>query len=301
MRPRPMIHMFFPITAAISLALFADMAKATPVTSVTFAVTGGMVTGSLTQPTTPGGVATLVDLSGVSAPSDATLTGADYTITFSNLPTGCGAGITEDGIVQNTDGCHAVPVAGETGSGAPEYLTGDLGSALTTSLGSSGNYLSTGLDGVITITFTSPQTTLELLWGSIDGCSIPTISSATSVTCSSTTPGNSLVGNSLTLNLNNGLTVTGYELGTDLAGLAGFTASTDYGGQGYGGSAWIIINATTPFTTVTLTSDYSSFEAAAIAAFDPAPEPASVFLVGTGLVVAALLRRSTLGKRLKNR
>jgi hypothetical protein len=268
MRSRPMLHMFFPVTA----------------TPVTVPINGGTITASLNPLPTPAGVTTFVDLTGVTAPSDATLIGAGYTITFSNLSS-CGI---DEGIVQGTDACHAVPVAGESGS-TPEYLTGGLGSALTLNLASSGNYLSTGgPGGQITIKFTSPETSLELLWGSIDGCG----SFGSCTPASPASPGNSLA-------LNNGITVTGYALETALQG-AGFTTNAS---QGFGGSAWVIINTTTPFTTITLTSLYSSFESDGIGAasvpIDTAPEPASVFFVGTGLGLAALLRRSTLRKRLK--
>lgn len=284
MRPRLMLHMFFPVTAAISLALFTDLAKATP---VTIPITGGTLTADENALSTPAGVTTFLDLTGVTPPSGATLMGTGYTVTFSNFSS-LSSCSTDEGIVQGTDPCHAVPVAGDIG-GTPEYLTGGLESTLTASLGSSGNYLSTGgPGGVITITFTSPQTSLELLWGSIDGCNTSTNCSPTSTAY----PGNSLA-------LNNGITVTGYELETDLLG-NGFTSN---GAQGFGGSAWIVLDTTTPFTTVTLTSLQSSFESAGFAAasvpISTNPEPASVFLVGTGLGLAALLRRSTLGKRLK--
>jgi hypothetical protein len=282
-QPRLVLHMFFPVTAAMSLALFTDLAKASPVYVPN--ITGGTVFADLTNDLPPlTGPTTFVNLTGGTTPSvtPAPLIGTGYTITFSNFssitPTGC---ITDEGVVQGLDGCHAVPVAGPA-----SYLTGGFGSATTTTVGSSGNYLSTGFGGQITITFTSPQTMLELLWGSIDGCN-----ETASPSCSPETPGSQ--GNYLTLN--NGTTVTGYEVGTALQS-DGFTT---FGSQLYGGSGWVQIDTTTPFTTVTLTSLYNSFEAAGIAVADPTPEPASVFLVGTGLGLAALLRRSTLGKRLK--
>jgi hypothetical protein len=281
MRPRLALHMFFSVTAAMSLALFTAPARATSVTLPD----GSTLTASVNALAPISGETTFVDLTGVTPPSDATLTGTGYTITFSNFSS-CGS---DEGIVNGSDACHAVPVAGGSVS-TPEYLTGGLNSAFTQNPGSSGNYLSTGgPGGQITITFTSPETSLELLWGSVDGCSL-------SSDCMSTSPG--YPGNSLALN--NGVTVTGYDLEAD-----GVLTSTTNGDQGYGGSAWVIIDATTPFTTVTLTSLASSFEAAGIAAsrvpIDINPEPTSVFLVGTGLGLAVVLRRSTLGKRLKKR
>jgi hypothetical protein len=284
---RLVLHIFFPLTAAMSLALFTDVAKAT---SVTTPITDGTLTASLDALPPLSGVTTLVDLTGVTAPSDATLSGTGYTITFSNfsnLPQSCAG---DEGIVQGSDACHAVPVAGGSAS-TPELWTG--------------NYLSTGgpnatgvgESGQITITFTSPETSLELLWGSIDGCFGPSSCSSTS----SDIPGNSLA-------LSNGTTVTGYELETALGltnlgvnGVNPVNGGQANGNTGYGGSAWVVINTTTPFTTVTLTSTISSFESADIVASDIAPEPGSVLLVGTGLGLSALLRRSTLRKRLKKR
>jgi hypothetical protein len=270
MRPRLLLHMFFPVTAAISLALFTDLAKAT---SVTTSITDATLTASLDPLPALSGATTLVALSGLTASSSpAPLIGTGYTITFSNflslVSPPCS---TDEGVVQGTDACHAEPVAGLSG-GTTQYWTG--------------NYLSTGGPiGQITITFTSPETSLELLWGSIDGCSA--VAPSTCTPAISGYPGNSLA-------LNNGTTLTGYQLENDLPGISNAS-------QGYGGSAWVMINTTTPFTTVTFTSFYSSFESADITAADPTPEPGSVFLVGAGLGLAALLRRSTLRKRLKKR
>jgi hypothetical protein len=278
-QPRLVLHMFFPVTAAISLALFTDLAKASPVTTIS--ITGGTLTASLDPLPPLDGATTSVGLSGVTAPSDATVIGAGYTITFSNfqnvMPSSC---VGDEGIVSSTDvnnTCHVVPVEGASGNWMGNYLS--TGGPTAAGLGSS---------GTITITFTSPQTSLELLWGSIDGCN-------TSTSCTPATP--AYPGNSLALN--NGITLTGYGLESDLLN-AGFTNN---GNQAFGGSAWVVIDATTPFTTVTLTSLQSSFESAGFAAasvpIDVTPEPVSVFLVGTGLGFAALLRRSTLGKRVQ--
>jgi hypothetical protein len=230
---------------AISLMTVTNVAKADTITA------------SLFTPMAPTGTAPLlVDLNGITVPSDTTIDGTGFTIAFS-----VGAG---QGVVQGTEEpLHAVPVGGVTGT-TPEYLTGGFGSALTTNIADSGNYLSTGT-GTITITFSSPETSLALLWGSIDTL------------------------NSLTLNDAANFTVTGAEV---QAAAAGFVSN---GFQGPGGSAYVVIDTSTPFTTVTLTSGVISFESAGIAAdsapFSTVPEPSSVALIATGLGIVVLFRR----------
>jgi hypothetical protein len=156
-------------------------------------------------------------------------------------------------------GLHAIPVAGVSGT-APTYLTGNYGSSTTTSAAASGNYFSTGT-GTITFTFSTPQTSLALLWGSID-----------------TT-------NSLSFNDASSFKVTGSAV---QAAAAGFASN---GFQGPGGSAYVVVNTTTPFTTVTATSSVVSFEFAGVAAdtaaFTATPEPASFLLFGLGLGLVA--------------
>ena len=126
-------------------------------------------------------------------------------------------------------------MGGVTG-GLAEYLTGGFGSSLSTNIGASGNYLSTGLGGTITINFVLPQTSFALLWGSIDG------------------------GNLLRFNDASNFNVTGTAV---QAAAAGFVGS---GFQGPGGSAYVVVNTDTPFTTVTATSSVISFEFVPIAA-----------------------------------
>jgi len=120
----------------------------------------------------------------------------------------------------------------------------------------SGNYLSTGL-GRITITFNSPQSSLALLWGSID------------------------TGNSLVFNDAAAFVLTGTAVQAAAAGFVG------NGFQGPGGSAYVVINTNTSFTTVTAVSSQISFEFAGIAAattpFTFTPEPVSLILFGTGI------------------
>jgi hypothetical protein len=223
---------------------------------------------SLFSPQAPsGGTVVEVNLSGITAPSQTDITTAAYSISFSGL-------MSDQGVVQGTTSSHAVPVAGVTGGSTPEYLTGGYGSALTTNVADSGNYLSTGL-GTITITFATPQTSLALLWGSID------------------------TGNSLTFNDSASFTVTGTDVQN---AAAGFVSN---GFQGPGGSAYVIVDTSTPFTTVTATSSVVSFEFAGIAAATSnfaVPEPSSVVLLAAGicgLVVlpAARKKRSQSARR----
>jgi hypothetical protein len=184
---------------------------------------------SLFSPLAPAGITrTIIDLSPILPPSHTSVTGTGYSITFSNV----GA---DQGIVRGAlGGRHAIPVAGARGT-TPEYLTGGFGAALTSNLASSGNYLSTGL-GTITIRFSNPQRSLALLWGSIDR------------------------GNSLTFNDAAHFVVTGSEVQT---AAAGFVSN---GFQGPGGSAYVVVDTTTPFTIVRATSKQISFEFAGVAA-----------------------------------
>jgi hypothetical protein len=244
--------------------------------SATLALGGGMakadtIMASLFSPLAPVGSSTIdLDLSGIVAPSQTTIAGTGYTITFNGLASG-------QGVVQNTiNPGHAVPVAGETGTEAPEYLTGGFGSSLTTNVANSGNYLSTGNVGTITISFATPQTSLALLWGSIDSS------------------------NSLSFNDVSAEVVTGTEV---QAAAAGFVSN---GFQGPGGSAYIVVDTATPFTTVTASSGVVSFEFAGIAAANAPfvssnPEPSTLTLFASGLgIVPVFLFRNRKRNTLRN-
>jgi hypothetical protein len=219
-----------------------------------------IIQASLFSPLPPvGSVLTPLSLSGISTPSETTINGLGFTVTFSTA--------TNQGVVNGSNTLHAVPVAGVSGT-TPEYLTGDYGSALTTDIGLAGSYLSTGT-GTITITFATPQTSLALLWGSIDA------------------------GNTLTFNDAANFVVTGAQV---QSAAAGFVSN---GFQGPGGSAYVIIDSSTSFTTVTASSNVTSFEFDAVAGgtlpFSTTPEPASMLLMGGGLLAFAsfgLRRRS---------
>lgn len=213
------------------------------------------ITADLMLPLAPSGTSlSVIDLTGITTPSQATITGPDYKVSFS---TDADQGVVQDGISTT----HAIPVAGVTGN-TPEYLTGDYGSTLTTDPALSGNYFSTAL-GTITITFTTPRTSLALLWGSVD----PT--------------------NSLSFNDASHFVVMGSNVQAEAAGFV------SNGFQGPGGSAYVVINTDTPFTTVTATSNQVSFEFASVAAntagFITTPEPASICLFGIGAALLALV------------
>lgn len=231
---------------------------ASTIAAVTPAQASVVILASLFSPIAPSG-ATLVPIvvSGIVTPSLAPIVGTGYSIAFAVAP--------GQGVVNGTSFLHAVPVAGVSGT-SPLYLTGDFGSALTPSIASSGNYLSTGT-GTITITFVVPQSAIALLWGSIDPS------------------------NAVTFNDAAGDVVTGTQIAAAAAGFVG------NGFQGPGGSAYVALSTNTTFTTVTFSSSVVSYELAGIIASNRpfvVPEPAPMALVGLGLGALVLSRRRKL-------
>ena len=197
----------------------------------------------------------VINLTTITAVSQDPFSGPGYSVSFA-----VNAG---QGVVQGAaSGVYAIPVAGVTSGNQTEYLTGGYGSALTANAADSGNYFSTGI-GSITINFNQPETWLGLLWGSIDtGNQLTFMNGSTTV-----------------------FTVDGTAVQNAAAGFAG------NGFQGPGGSAYVLVNTSTPFTSVIASSSTVSYEFGGVVASD-VPEPSSFWcLFGLGIGIVALRRR----------
>ncbi len=198
-----------------------------------------------------------ITLAGITPVSQTSFSGPGYAVSFNVALGQSGQGVVQGAV----GGRYAIPVAGVTG-GDQEYLTGDYGSTLTTDAAKSGNYFSTGT-GTITIDFNQQETWLALLWGSIDNENLLTFKN-----------GDSTV-----------FTVSGTAVQDAAAGFVG------NGFQGPGGSAYVLINTGTPFTSVVASSGVVSFEFGGVVG-SAVPEPSSFWcLFGLGIGMVALRRR----------
>src|ERR1035438_5134345 len=197
----------------------------------------------------------IINLTGITATSQASFSGPGYSVSF--------AVDSDQGVVQGAlGGRYAIPVAGVVSGNQPEYLTGGYGSPMTDVAANSGNYFSTGT-GTITMNFNQPEYWLALLWGSIDTENLLTFKN-----------GNNTV-----------FTVTGTAVQN---AAAGFLSN---GFQGPGGSAYVLVNTDTPFTSVIASSRVVSFEFGGVVG-SPVPEPSSFLcLFGIGVGIVALRRR----------
>ena len=116
------------------------------------------------------------------------------------------------------------------------------------------SYLVAQPNDPVTINFTTPQTSFDLLWGSVDSYNGLTIGVCSVSACQS-------------------------EGGVDVANAAGLTANGTT-------SEFVELTDTTPFTSVTLSTTGIAFE------FVPAvPEPVTLSILATGLVGLGVAKR----------
>ncbi len=226
--------------AAVLLAPKAH-AGVTLDTSLT-AVPGGNGFQSVTLPTTDIGATNFV----LPDPTD------PITVTMDNIPQG-------QGVVEGSSaGKYAAPI------------TNSQGTAYTTPYFSTGNTTGTGpggTNGYINLSFTNPEQSLALLWGSVDASNL--------------------------ISFYNGTTLVASVTGQNVCTAAGISCG---GSQAFGGSVYVLINSTLSFNDIELSSGITSFESAEYEVnpqqYTPTvPEPATIGVFALALAALASIRR----------